>query len=203
MKPSRPNEATVRELRALFDRYDTDKGRLQRYEQAYALHLEPYRYLGKPVRLLEIGIKEGASLRVWQEWFPQLELYAVDIDPDCRGTAGPDCKTFIGDQADPKFWVTVLPELPDNLDIVIDDGSHIAHDQQTTFDVLFPRVATGGLYVIEDLHQSQGHREAAAHDMLGWLMATARLNVWQRKYRRPPAMYAFAGAACFVTKGLR
>jgi hypothetical protein len=203
MTPNLPNGAIVHELRALFNKHGTDKGRLQQYEQAYALHLEPYRCLGRPIRLLEIGIRKGASLRVWKEWFPQLELYAVDIDADCRQHCPPDCTTFIGDQADPEFWETVLPELPDKLDIVIDDGSHIANDQQTTFDVLFPRMATGGLYVLEDLHHSQGYREADAHDMLGWLMATARLNVWQRRYRHLPAMYTFAGAACFITTGLR
>src|SRR5690606_25272310 len=38
------------------------------------------------------------------------------------------------------------------IDIVLDDGSHVAAHQATSFDVLFPLLAEGGLYVVEDLH---------------------------------------------------
>ena len=39
-------------------------------------------------------------------------------------------------------------------DVIIDDGSHIGEHVCTTFETLFPRMATGGVYVIEDLHTS-------------------------------------------------
>ena len=39
-------------------------------------------------------------------------------------------------------------------DIVLDDGSHIGRHQQASFECLFPLLAEGGLYVIEDLHSS-------------------------------------------------
>ena len=39
-------------------------------------------------------------------------------------------------------------------DIVIDDGSHLGRYQIASFEVLFPLIAIGGLYVIEDLHTS-------------------------------------------------
>ena len=37
------------------------------------------------------------------------------------------------------------------LDIVLDDASHASHHQQYGFLELFPRLAPGGLYIIEDL----------------------------------------------------
>jgi hypothetical protein len=38
------------------------------------------------------------------------------------------------------------------VDVVLDDGSHIATHQRASFDVLFPLLAEGGLYMIEDVH---------------------------------------------------
>lgn len=41
-------------------------------------------------------------------------------------------------------------ELP-TCDIVLDDAPHVSHHQQNTFLELFPKLASGGLYIIEDL----------------------------------------------------
>jgi len=40
-----------------------------------------------------------------------------------------------------------MPEL----DIIIDDASHASHHQQKGFLELFPKLKSGGLYIIEDL----------------------------------------------------
>jgi len=37
-------------------------------------------------------------------------------------------------------------------DIIVEDGSHASHHQQIALATLFPFVAPGGLYIIEDLH---------------------------------------------------
>lgn len=34
---------------------------------------------------------------------------------------------------------------------MVDDGSHIAHHMIASFEVLFPMLAPGGVYVFEDL----------------------------------------------------
>jgi hypothetical protein len=46
-------------------------------------------------------------------------------------------------------------------DVVIDDASHASFHQQLTFKTLFPRVARGGLYIIEDLHWQSPYFEDA------------------------------------------
>ncbi len=40
------------------------------------------------------------------------------------------------------------------LDIVLDDGSHVASHQRTSFSTLFPLLSEGGLYIIEDMHKA-------------------------------------------------
>ena len=40
-----------------------------------------------------------------------------------------------------------VPNLPELLDIIIDDGSHRFHDQETMLLTLWPRLRPGGFYV--------------------------------------------------------
>jgi len=53
----------------------------------------------------------------------------------------------IGDQADREFM-----EGLGQFDIVIDDGGHKMSQHRISFDVLFPKMPKGSLYIIEDLH---------------------------------------------------
>ena len=56
-------------------------------------------------------------------------------------------------QSDIKF----LSTLPDNFDIIIDDGSHIEQHVITSLQYLFPnKLSKNGIYVIEDMLQSSG-----------------------------------------------
>jgi len=128
----------------------TDKywvhGYTKKYDKEFA------EYLGKPVNLLEIGVKRGASLLLWKDVFPEGKIYGLDRDKITRPIADlSKFKIFTGNQQDRKFLnKQVIPEGP--YDIIIDDGSHIPEHQLTTFNTLWPSIADGGTYVIEDLH---------------------------------------------------
>ena len=102
-------------------------------------------------RLLEIGIWEGQSLRMWEEWLPGAEIYGVDIDP-ARLVWGGRIRSSLCDQGDG----SALAELARSigvLDVVVDDGSHLAIHQVVSANALLPFVAPGGLYIIEDVHR--------------------------------------------------
>jgi len=108
------------------------------------------RYRGKPVRLLEIGVMHGGSLELWRKYLgPQAKIFGVDIDP--KITSLPDVTIRIGSQTDAAFLRSVTAEMG-GLDIVIDDGSHVASHQRASFEILFPLLSNGGLYIVEDLH---------------------------------------------------
>jgi 23S rRNA U2552 (ribose-2'-O)-methylase RlmE/FtsJ len=116
------------------------------------------KYLGKYqdtfCKLLEIGVNRGASIRMWREWLPNSNIYAIDIQN--KRTRYPwDNKTrfFQGDQGNPLFLDKVISEVGP-FDVVLDDGSHDMIPQITSFTCLWPAVNTGGLYIIEDMNTS-------------------------------------------------
>jgi demethylmacrocin O-methyltransferase len=126
----------------------------------YTPHLEvffaPMR--DKPIRLLEIGIGGGESVRTWLEYFTAAEIHGIDFVQDTNIWNTPKGKpheryTFChGDQSCSTFWACFLANHGDQKwDVIIDDGSHLSADIMKTFEIMWPHVAPGGIYEIEDL----------------------------------------------------
>ena len=122
----------------------------EHYFEIYEHHFAAWR--GKSVKMLEIGVSQGGSLEMWRKYLGQsATVFGIDIDPACAARVDPPNQVRIGSQADPGFLNRVVDELG-TLDIALDDGSHVAEHQRVTFETLWPRLAVGGLYVIEDMH---------------------------------------------------
>jgi demethylmacrocin O-methyltransferase len=58
------------------------------------------------------------------------------------------------------------------VDIVIDDGSHINKHVINAFKILFPKLSSGGLYVIEDTETSYWHGKGGSSGDLNSLNTT-------------------------------
>lgn len=120
------------------------------YLPIYDRYLAPWR--GRPVRMLEIGVSRGGSMKLWRKFLgPDAVLFGIDIDPECARFDGQDSQVRIGSQADPAFLREVIAEMG-GVDIVLDDGSHVSAHIRASLDTLYPLLAEGGLYLIEDLH---------------------------------------------------
>lgn len=131
----------------------------ERYLAAYADDDRRTELLGerRPLRFLEIGVADGGSFEVWREYFGRdAAIFGIDINPESKTrveSMNVNCQIRIGSQADPAFLDTLIEEMG-GVDVVIDDGSHIAEHQLASFRHLFPRLPNGGLYICEDLHTS-------------------------------------------------
>lgn len=121
------------------------------YLRVYEALLAPYRASARQV--MEIGVRDGPSVRVWQDYFPSAQIIGVDIMESCRAHADDRITIEIGDQSDQRFLnhlkETYRPE------IVLDDGSHIWSHQIDTFRAFFPHLPSGGLFICEDVHTSR------------------------------------------------
>jgi SAM-dependent methyltransferase len=147
-----PASGGANALETYFDEHDRGPGIFKwwHYLEIYDRHLRRFR--GQDVTVLEIGVAGGGSLAMWQDYLgPHARVYGVDSDPACLGLAGANVEILIGDQGDSSFWASVLGDLPD-IDIVIDDGGHLPHQQVVTLEWLLPRLKPSGVYVCEDIH---------------------------------------------------
>jgi hypothetical protein len=122
------------------------------YLGIYERHFSQYR--NTSFKMLEIGVFKGGSLEMWRKYFGEAAtIFGIDINPECADYVTAPNQVRIGSQDDPEFLNRVVLEMGAP-DVVLDDGSHVGHHQRKSFDVLFPLLKPGGLYVIEDLHTS-------------------------------------------------
>ena len=105
---------------------------------------------GQMSGVIQSGYKTGNSLKCWSEYFPNAIIYGIDIyKHDELNTDR--IMTFQADQSSEKDLETVIANIHDALDIIIDDGSHLGEHQAFSFMVLNKNLNTNGLYVIEDI----------------------------------------------------
>tara|TARA_B110000438_G_C15769796_1_gene631331 strand:- start:496 stop:1176 length:681 start_codon:yes stop_codon:yes gene_type:complete len=143
-------------LKVLAYIYKTDK-RGHDYLAKYQKHFSKLRL--RKINLLEIGIggyenpkAGGNSLRMWKKYFPFGRIHGIDVI-DKRSLTERRINIHQGSQTDLSFLESVLEEvLP--VTIIIDDGSHVSEDVITTFKFLFPKLESGGTYVVEDMQTS-------------------------------------------------
>lgn len=115
--------------------YDTDK--LAHY------YLEVYdpilsSWVDKELKLLEIGVRRGGSLKLWRDYFPRGVIVGVDLKLPESFVPGDRIQVFEGSQADTRFLSEVATKTAtDGFDIIIDDASHIGELTKITFWHLF------------------------------------------------------------------
>lgn len=138
-------------LRELAIKYDTDKGpKDHNFTPIYETHFNKLN--SNPLKLLEIGIGRGGSLKMWAEYFTKAQIYGIDKD-EKRHLDGQRITTIQCDQGNINK-LCQINQLHGKFNIIIDDGSHKQSHIITTFKTLFPLLANNGIYVIEDIHTS-------------------------------------------------
>lgn len=140
-------------LEQLAIKHGTDKqiAKGHGYTVYYEKHFESIR--NDNIKLLELGVREGWSINMWAEYFPNGDFWGIDNDKEHLCPKSFDNKKInfsIGSQDDEVFLKSVCGE--NKFNIIIDDCSHMSNLSIRSFEILFPYVKNGGLYIIEDLH---------------------------------------------------
>ncbi|WP_158923697.1 class I SAM-dependent methyltransferase [Acidisphaera sp. S103] len=138
-------------------KYGTDKASSHHdYLRFYEQFLSPLRE--EKLNILEIGIFNGASLRMWEEYFSNSTVVGADINGLTRRFARDRVAVEILDQSNIEH-LTQLATKHGPFDIIIEDGAHLWEHQITSLRTLFPFIKDNGLYIVEDLQTNYGVME--------------------------------------------
>jgi hypothetical protein len=152
------------------------------YFDIYHRHLAKFR--DDECHIMEVGIYSGGSLGMWRNYFgDKAQIYGVDIEPACKLYEQDGVRVFIGDQADHSFWRKVKEEVP-RLDVLIDDGGHLADQQIATLEEMLPHLQAGGVYICEDVHRARNHFLLYVNGMTHGLYETKTVDDFQNSERR-------------------
>lgn len=139
------------QLRALFDSSGRHTAKWNSYFDVYERVLA--RFVGKQITLVEVGVGDGAALRMWKSYLRNARIIGVDHNPRAGGLAGPGVELVIGDQASEQFWEQFYASVGP-VDVLLDDGGHSNEQQIVTVTQALRHVRDEGLILVEDVHAS-------------------------------------------------
>ena len=138
----------MNQLKKLSKKYPSSKTTFNYFDLYYS-HFSSLK--NKKLNILEIGVLDGDSLRIWRDFFPNANICGFDINKKNFTIKNVDIK--VGNQVDTLFLSKIVKKYK-YFDIIIDDGSHISNHVIKTFNFLFDYLSENGFYVIEDLQTS-------------------------------------------------
>lgn len=123
----------------------TDKDTIHSYGLTYQELFEPIRDSVRTV--LEIGVYKGGSVNLYHDYFHNAIIYGIDTNRSCTKYEKDRIRIVVGNASKPD----ILEHVPDNIDLVIDDGSHEIDDVASTLELFYNRLHDNGLYIVEDV----------------------------------------------------
>lgn len=136
--------------------FKSDKGTTHDYINGYySNEFTPIRY--DNLKILEIGVHRGPSVKLLREWFINSQIIGIDLFYDLPENISDDIRKM-GDikiiEAD-AYTQNVLDMFEDNsIDYLIDDGPHTIDSQIYSVKNWFNKVKSGGKLIIEDIQSN-------------------------------------------------
>jgi predicted O-methyltransferase YrrM len=136
--------------------FGTDKGTSHSYVKGY--YEENFKkYKSKDIVLVEIGVRSGASLCLWKNYFSENStIIGMDdlsdnnennIPVNDEWTSGKNVQYIVGNA----YEEEALKKLPEKIDILIDDGPHSFESHIKLLELYTSKMNEGGVIVIEDV----------------------------------------------------
>lgn len=141
----------------VFSRYKTDKnsgianGGHSYADNFYDFYLPRFRWCSA---VLEIGIAGGESLRAFAEYFSDATIVGLDVVKGRLVNEG-RIRSLLVDCSDPHQLSLFAEEYTNHFSFICDDGSHLLADQLLGCRTLKKCLRKGGMYVVEDVNNSQ------------------------------------------------
>jgi predicted O-methyltransferase YrrM len=162
------------ELCELGKKYDTDKSS-QRSNVTNNRHCHPYTlfYEGffkskknEPLKIAELGILDGGSLLMWNEYFTNVEIYGFDFDENILNNFKQKyykhcSRITLGNinVNNKDSIVRAFDELNILYDVIIEDTTHQFEDQIRVIENTYQYLKPGGVLIIEDIFKSYNEED--------------------------------------------
>ena len=129
---------------------NSDKSFWHGYLEFYAMHLPP----DVKGTIVEFGVFKGHSIRWLAERFPEARIIGADILPTQPEWPTQRRITYAQLDQDDSAQIAKLLASLENIELIIEDGSHIPKHQSACLKLGLSALAPGGTYVLEDIHTS-------------------------------------------------
>jgi hypothetical protein len=142
--------------------FKSDKGTTHDYINGwYSDEFTPKR--NDKLKILEIGVHRGPSMKLLCDWFINSEITGIDPFGDGLPTDIVDTIRKMGNIniiQDDAYTQKVLNMFEDNsIDYLIDDGPHTLESQLFSIEYWFKKVKVGGTMIIEDIQSFDNDKE--------------------------------------------
>ena len=129
----------------------TDKCTIHSYAGEYESYLKPF--LSKNPSLLEIGVWEGGSALLWQEYISPKVIVGIDIDDyiKVRHKLNSSFKFYHMNAYTDATVGRIKNDFPEGFDIIIEDGIHTDESNRFSIENYLPMLRSGGVMIIEDV----------------------------------------------------
>ena len=126
----------------------------QRYTELYHLLFQPLR--DQKLNLLNLGdgggdetqVQDLPRIQLWLDYFSKAKIFHMDKAQ--RTSADERVTSLVGDMEDVDAIREAVEDLPP-VNIIVDEATHASHHQQFCFLGLWDKLASGGVYAIENL----------------------------------------------------
>ena len=125
--------------------FSGDKGTYHSYIDFYQEKFKSFKL--EAINFLEIGVYDGQSLAMFNEYFPNGNMYGVDITDQNLDSNFKSSFNFHHGHQSQQSTYKGLPKFQ----IIIDDGSGKLQDQVNTLRFLYFKLKFKGTYYIEDI----------------------------------------------------
>lgn len=136
-------------------KYGTDKGDPKPYvDHFYEENFSKIR--DNELTIVEIGVRSGASICLWKNYFSNAKIYGVDnlyeknelkVPVNDEWVSGDNIEYVIGDG----YSQETADKIPNNIDIFIDDGPHTVESHIKALELYLPKMSENGIFIIEDI----------------------------------------------------
>jgi SAM-dependent methyltransferase len=159
---------TLKELSVLLQ-YPTDKDTSHNYFPAYQEEFNKT----ENIKLLELGVYTGGSLKLWEKFFVNSEIHGID-DKKRNNEIIPGTMHW-GKYED------LYSDFKDNyFDYIINDSLHYAKEQVEAFNLYYSKLKPGGKFFMEDIPDMDNVAEIVknleGHIFKVWNMNTSSIS---------------------------